>query len=298
MKVSVVLPTYNRENLLGRSIQSVLSQSYTDFELIVVDDASIDHTETVVKSFSDGRIRYIKSETNVGGAEARNIGIRAARADLICFQDSDDEWRCQKLQRCVDTINKCPELDGVFSGYWLIDGTRSSYAPKRRPPASTTELYQALLRQNCVGTPTAMVKRSALVRVGYFDAGLPRFQDWDLFLRVSKIARIAYIDEALVLAFRTPQSITTDGVAHVIALEKLYEKHRSAIRNDRRLHATWLGRLGEAYILTGRGVKGRGALLRSIAHNPRNIRNIARLLICTICGRSTYSGLKSYFGGK
>src|SRR3989344_1865760 len=96
-KVSVVLPTYNRAHTLERAVRSVLNQTHKDFELIVVDDGSTDNTRDIVVSFADGRIRYIKHESNKGVAEARNTGIGASRASLIAFQDSDDEWLPHKL---------------------------------------------------------------------------------------------------------------------------------------------------------------------------------------------------------
>jgi len=92
-KVSVIIPTYNRAHLIGRAIQSVLNQTYQDFELIVVDDGSTDNTNEVIKEFSqkDKRILYIKHDKNKGGSAARNTGIKAARGEYIAFQDSDDE---------------------------------------------------------------------------------------------------------------------------------------------------------------------------------------------------------------
>lgn len=96
--VSVVIPTYNRAHLVGRAIQSVLNQTYQDFEIIVVDDGSTDNTEEVVKSFNDPRIRYIRHDQNRGGSAARNTGIKMARGEYIAFQDSDDEWLPEKLE--------------------------------------------------------------------------------------------------------------------------------------------------------------------------------------------------------
>ena len=99
--VSVVLPTFNRERLLPRAINSVLNQTYKNLELIIVNDGSTDDTEKVVKGYSDKRIRYYKQELNKGGSAARNVGIKLARGELISFQDSDDEWLPEKLERQV-----------------------------------------------------------------------------------------------------------------------------------------------------------------------------------------------------
>ena len=100
--VSVVIPTYNRAPLIGRSIKSVLNQTYQDFEIIIVDDASTDNTKEVVSNFNDERIRYIQHEENKGEAAARNTGIKATRCDYIAPQDSDDEWIPEKLSTQIE----------------------------------------------------------------------------------------------------------------------------------------------------------------------------------------------------
>src|SRR5215207_1289449 len=97
--VSVVLPTYNRAPLLGRSIQSVLGQSYGDFELLVIDDGSTDGTDGVVAAFGDPRVRYVQLERNRGAGAARSVGIRMSRGRFLAFQDSDDEWLPSKLMK-------------------------------------------------------------------------------------------------------------------------------------------------------------------------------------------------------
>ena len=97
--ISVIIPTYNRAHLISRSAKSVLAQTYPDFELIIVDDGSGDNTEEIIEALADPRIRYLRHESNRGVSAARNTGIRAARGDYIAFQDSDDEWLPQKLEK-------------------------------------------------------------------------------------------------------------------------------------------------------------------------------------------------------
>lgn len=114
--VSVIIPTYNRAHLLGRAIQSVLAQTYEDFEIIVVDDASTDVTEQVVKSFADDRINYIRHQKNKGGSSARNTGIKAAKGEFIAFLDSDDEWVPKKLEKEINRLQTLSNEVGVFYG--------------------------------------------------------------------------------------------------------------------------------------------------------------------------------------
>ena len=128
-QVSVVLPTRNRAGTLRAAIASVLAQSFTDFELIVVDDGSTDDTQAVVDACHDARIRYIALERGIGAAAARNRGLGASHGSIIAFQDSDDVWRGERLRVQVDDLMKQPRDVAVsVGGYTLATGQRS-----RRP---------------------------------------------------------------------------------------------------------------------------------------------------------------------
>lgn len=274
--VSVILPTYNRSAVLGRSVQSVLSQSFTDFELILVDDASQDETESVVKAFDDSRIRYVKTEKNFGGAEARNIGMRLAQASLIAFQDSDDEWRPEKLSTCITILNNERNCIGVFSGFWQICDRKSRYMPTSDPPNDRNSMFSALLRNNFVDTPTVVVRRNALDAVGGFDPAMPRYQDWDLAIRLSSIGQMVFIKEPLILSYITPSSISLDIYAHRDALERIFRKNAEKILLDDKLHAVWLSRLGDAQIRTGKINLGRRNLFSALRYRPLYSRHVVK----------------------
>jgi glycosyltransferase involved in cell wall biosynthesis len=114
--VSIIIPTYNRSRLLARAVKSVLNQTYQNFELIIVDDASTDNTEEVVGSFNDERIKYVRHEKNKGEAVARNTGIKAARGEYIASHDSDDEWLHEKLAKRIRAFENCsPEIGVVYT---------------------------------------------------------------------------------------------------------------------------------------------------------------------------------------
>src|SRR5215207_4189569 len=129
--VSVVLPTYNRAPLLGRSIRSVLGQSYGDFELLVIDDGSTDGTAGVVAAFGDPRVRYVPLARNTGAGAARNVGIRMSRGRFMAFQDSDDEWLPSKLAKQLSAFGRGPSGLGVV------------YSDMRRVWGDGTETYLA-----------------------------------------------------------------------------------------------------------------------------------------------------------
>ena len=113
-KVSVIIPTYNREGILGRSIESVLNQTYTEFELIIVDDGSTDNTRQLVENIHDDRISYYYVKNNSGAAAARNYGIERAEGEYIAFQDSDDYWHSDKLEKQMKVMESNPDIGFVF----------------------------------------------------------------------------------------------------------------------------------------------------------------------------------------
>ena len=135
--VSVITPTYNRKDLLSRAIKSLLKQSYTNFESIIVDDASRDNTKQVVDSFTDERINYIRLFKNKGVSAARNEGIRKARGEIITFLDSDDEFLPDALEKIVDAFNSLKEAKAIFfdcinekgkiTGRWKVKNTFATF---------------------------------------------------------------------------------------------------------------------------------------------------------------------------
>jgi glycosyltransferase involved in cell wall biosynthesis len=286
-KVSIVLPTYNRAKTLQRSIQSVLSQSVTDFELIIVDDASQDNTVEIVHSFNDERVKYVKNDTNLGGAESRNVGIHHAKGELIAFQDSDDEWRPMKLERCLFELEQNKDLLGVYSAFWQIKGNFVRYMPLTDPPING-DIRKALLYGNFIDTPTAVVYRAALYECGGFDKEMPRYQDWELFLRLSSLGKFLFIKEPLILSYVTPNSISSDIVAHMKALSRIYYKNSSQIKTDKKLYAKWLGMLGDAQMKSGHPVDGRKKIIQSLINNPLDVRIAIKSLFALFGSSNLY----------
>jgi glycosyltransferase involved in cell wall biosynthesis len=293
-KVSVVLPTYNRANELRKSIYSVLSQTFTDFELIIVDDASSDNTTEIISAVNDNRVRYIQLIDNVGGSEARNVGIRKARGEIVAFQDSDDVWTSLKLEKAVNELVAEPDAGAVFSDFIQIWESGSRKMPKWWSPFDQEYFYNSLLWNNVVDTPTLVVRKSILQRVDGFDASMPRYQDWELALRLAEVTNFVYIDEPLILSYVTPGSITHNKEAHRIAMEKIYKKHYKTINAERRLKALWMQRLGDARMIGG--VKGgRSLLVKSLLYDPFNIRYLIKALLSLPANKRLYGYGKGLF---
>jgi len=180
--VSVIIPTYNRKHLLALAIDSVLAQTYGNFELLVIDDGSDDGTDEMVASYGSG-IRYI-CQDNLGAAAARNTGIRSATHDLLAFLDSDDRFSPEKLAVQTAAMTSHPEfLVSHTDELWYRHGNILNQ--KNRHAREGGDIFARCLELCAVGMSTAMVRRRLFEDVGYFDESLPCCEDYDLWLRVS-----------------------------------------------------------------------------------------------------------------
>lgn len=227
--ISVILPTYNREKLLMRAVNSVLKQTYADLELIVVDDASTDGTAELMAGVTDPRVRYVCQERNQGACAARNRGVMLAKGEYIAFQDSDDDWAVDKLEKQLDYLNKTG-ADIVFCAFRRYsDGKEDVFPPASLPEGPVS--YRQLLLENLISTQTILGRKACFVQYP-FDETFPRMQDWELVLRLSQSCRILYMKEPLSSVYVQADSISRKPEAGLQALEKLLEKHRGELRRN------------------------------------------------------------------
>ena len=185
--VSAIIATYKRAGLVTRAIGSVQRQTYTNLEIIVVDDGSPDNTESVVRAIPDERIRYIRHEKNKGLPAGRNTGIRAAKGQYIAFLDDDDEWRVDKIERQLQLIEN---YDAVLCGV-LVDGWRLSIHP--RSTISLEDLKRGSFE------PSGMLVKAAVIKELLFDENLRQGEDWDAFIRIAQRYTVGYDPEPLLL---------------------------------------------------------------------------------------------------
>src|SRR5277367_588900 len=194
-RVSVVIPTYNRENYIGQAVASALGQSYRDLEVIVVDDGSIDSTENVLKSFSDPRLVCFRQE-NAGRSRARNVAISAARGEYITFLDSDDYYLPSKVELQVAFLDANPAYGMVYTSAACVDddGCTLNYIYHA---SLSGRIYPsiAFFIPHTITLPTVMIRREILSVVGPFDEAMARFEDTDMWRRISKHTPIAGIDQ-------------------------------------------------------------------------------------------------------
>jgi glycosyltransferase involved in cell wall biosynthesis len=195
--VSVIIPTFNRAHKIARAVASVLYQTFTDYELLVVDDGSEDTTPGALTLFRS-RVKCISHTRNLGVSAARNTGIRESRSPLIAFLDSDDYWLPDKLAAQVLFLSEHPEAVACQTEErWIRRGVRVNPMKKHFKPSG--EIFIPSLKL-CVVSPSAVVvKRSLLEEVGLFDEDFPVCEDYDLWLRISWKYPIWLIPEPLVI---------------------------------------------------------------------------------------------------
>ena len=293
--VSVIIPTYNRAHLMGRSIQSVLNQTYQDFELIIVDDGSTDNTDDIIKEFQkkDGRIKYIRHEKNKGGSAARNTGIKAARGEYVAFQDSDDEWLLEKLEKQMRIFKDVSaEVGIVYTDMWRICGGEKTYwhSPVIKPKDGIV-YNQALDRFMELGTgigiQSAIIRRKCFNIVGMFDEAFHRFIDLELFIRLSKYYHFYHINEPLVNYYNTENGISSNNGALIEAYELIFKKYSNNIVKNRKSLAKYQYLVGNILCQNDKMTQGRAYLLKAVKLYPLNIKYLVAAFV-SLFGESAY----------
>lgn len=274
-RVSVVIPTYNRVDLLPRAIDSALAQDHPDFEVIVVDDASTDATAERVAGYRDGRLRYLRQPVNRGVAAARNRGIAAATGSLVAFLDSDDAWLPGKLSRQAAAFAAGGDRVGlVYTGVETVasDGRRHVDIASVRG-----DLHAPLLLRNLlVGGSCAMVRAAVFDTVGGFDEDLPAIEDYDLWVRIARFYDVEAVPEPLVryddrigADFRSEERRSRNFAANFRAREAFYRRNRHEMEAAGLEHL-FLFETAKRHLRwpAGDAVAARRALVRAVARRP------------------------------
>jgi len=215
MKVSVIIRTYNRGYILSEAIESALTQTHRNIEILVVDDGSTDETMEVMKRFQDKRVRYLRHDRNRGVGAACNTGIAAATGDAVAFLDTDDLWKPEMLERLVSYLFSHPELGAVFCDVEIMNArgvtpstTRLMHSfPKllRRVQGdgeyllSPRGMYVCLLEEVPIKMIAVLLRRLVFDKVGAFNEGGRSGEDWEFFIRLSRCTSFGYIDAPLAI---------------------------------------------------------------------------------------------------
>ncbi|EQC43424.1 glycosyltransferase [Bacteriovorax sp. Seq25_V] len=197
-KISVIIPTYNRSLFLARAIDSVLSQTYKDYELIIVDDGSTDNTEFVVQPYLEAneKIKFLKTDNN-GVSHARNYGFKNSLGEWVAFLDSDDQWLPNKLEKQIQKANDLPESLIIYTDEkWIRNGKFVN--KKKYHQKYGGNVFAECLKSCFIGPSTVLLKRELLEQYAGFDENFPVCEDYDLWLKVSLHHDVVLIPEELV----------------------------------------------------------------------------------------------------
>lgn len=229
--VSVIIPTYNREKIISDSISSVLNQTYKNFELIIVDDCSTDNTVDVVKKINDPRIVILRQPKNMGACAARNRGIDESRGSIIAFQDSDDLWNERKLERQISELYK-NRADITFCAAQRTMNGVTEFLPEVR---GSGFIDKRKLQTKSIVSTQMLVGFSECFKTEKFDVRFPRYQDYDLVIRLAEKYKFYYVDEPLVSILVQSDSITNDSKKLITARKLLIEKYADLMDNNKEM---------------------------------------------------------------
>jgi glycosyltransferase involved in cell wall biosynthesis len=256
-KVSVIIPTYNYGKYIKKAIDSVLAQTYRDFEIIVVDDGSTDNTRQIVNNIKSKKIRYLYKE-NGGPGSARNYALREASGDLLAFLDADDFFHPENIATKVGILNKRKEVDWVFSDVYFVtpEDTNICLGSEYFKMVCSSELFErksifdALLSEgNFISTATIMVRHKCFDIIGPFDESQLMHQDYLQWLYLSNsFPNYIYIDNPLAYMTRHPTSWGNIKKKSLEERLKLYAKIEKRFKKE--LHPfrnSWKGRTSDAY---------------------------------------------------
>lgn len=227
--VSIIMPTYNRGYLIQNAVNSVLEQTHSKWELIIVDDGSKDNTKEIIQKNADHRIRYIRYDNNQGANHARNVGLKEAKGDYICFLDSDSMLYENCLQKRISFINKT-DSDFIWGrvNFSHVDGI------ERIKPSESAEILidrdqtvKTHMLYGLIDTNSVFMKKELPFSVGYFDENLPRLQDKEYFLRIITDNRfkISFLDDCLVASKLQKNSISLNSKHLWEAYAYILKKH-------------------------------------------------------------------------
>lgn len=252
----MVLPVFNRVQVVARAIESVLGQTFADFELLVVDDGSSDGTVNRLAAFGDSRLRVLSLPVNGGACAARNAGIEAARGEIVCFLDSDDVYLPTKLEHVVARFAAAPELDLLVDSFVSRKtlGEKSRVKSRPNPAGLSGRAFRAAVFERRISKATTALsaRRRALLDVGLFDPALRRRQDLDLVLRLSEKHVCESTDVILWEKHESRDAISRDDRLFLQATIDIcdrhpdyLERHPAALHRDLRSHFVSLLKRGE-----------------------------------------------------
>lgn len=277
-EVSIIMPLYNCESFISETIDSILGQTYKDFEIITIDDGSTDDTYKLVTTKYGEWVKCVQQK-NSGLSCARNTGLSLARGRYIAFIDHDDKWLPNKLETQLSIFKDKPDVGLVFSDAYIVDkyGRRiNNFFKITRPYRGM--VFKKLLKENFIPILTVAVKRDIFNKIGFFSSRYKIAEDWDMFLRISQQYPVDYIDSRLAeyrihsLSFSKNRELVFQECLDVLGryLKATDNSTRKILKKSISVHKSGLGSI---YLKTKENSQARKYFLESIKDYPINLKS-------------------------
>jgi O-antigen biosynthesis protein len=289
--VSVVIPTFDRAHLLPRAVQSVLAQSYSNLEVIIVDDGSTDATAETVGAIADPRVRYARHERNRGAAAARNTGIRESRGEFVAFLDSDDEWLPHKIASQMEAfrLSDLTDVGAVICGFTRVaeDGSHTDVVSYLRGNI----FDEVLPYRGAQGIGSALLVSRAVIDAGIvFDERLPALEDRDLFLQVTRRFAVECVPRPLLRVYRSADEVhVSRNVENLWAAHRhIFQKLEPELQGRPSIRALYHLRSARYAFYCGDTEESRTHVLAAYRTDTRNLRYLPSFVAARI-GSSVFA---------
>lgn len=235
-KISVLMPVYNAEKFLNEAIDSILEQTFKDYELLIINDASTDRSKEIILSYKDPRIRYFENKKNLGRPRTSNKGLRLAKADYVARMDADDVSLPDRLKTQLEIVEKDNNVGLVASWIVLIDENNNNKGGWHtdRKNNSPEEIFYTLFFENCLANSSVLFKKDIVLKIGGYNESFERAQDYELWSRLAKLTKIVKIRKVGV-KYRTYAQNTTPKIINQQCLneQKVFLKNVSDLLSEK-----------------------------------------------------------------
>ena len=226
-KVTVLMSVYNGGKYLREAIESILNQTFKDFEFLIINDGSTDRTAEILQSYDDPRIKIINNEKNIGLTKSLNKGLKMARGEYIARMDADDISMPERLEKELTTITNDKEIGMVTS--WIDEisqiVTHSDYSTRVRTTNFPEEIFYTLLFHNCIAHSTVLFNKELVLSLGGYDESYEQSQDYDLWIKLSRVSKIVKLREVLVRRRSHENTISRTNIQQKVNADKIFLKN-------------------------------------------------------------------------
>lgn len=285
--VSIITPVYNGEEFLDRSIKSVLAQTYDNWELLLIDDGSVDNSTHIIENYlSDNRIRLLKNELNSGISATRNKGIRESGGAYIALLDQDDEWFPDKLQKQVQIFRSLDNSYGLVYSNIEVRFDNGKVTERKidiEPKPTVSENLKLMLLRNLISSPTVLIKKEVIDDVGLFDDSITwGGDDYDLWIRIANKYKFCYVNEVLCIRYEHQKNYSADKKRMMFRTIELADKYiREFGLNPevkKRLRSIHYYRFGIESLKKKEVLTGINYILKSILTSVQGIRELGKTI--------------------